>query len=191
MNTKLNEILLTLKHRNIKFRKNQILFRHDERTNDIYLILKGRIDIIMTSLNGEEEIISSLNQFDIFANALVFASNPSFFGDVVAKEDGELIVVSKNDIINKIKEDEIFLSLYIQELSSKTMELNIRSKLLGHKNIRDRIIYFLQINKGSINMTINDLSKILVLPRPSVSRELIKMSNEDIIIKKGRFIALK
>lgn len=191
MNTKLNEILLTLKHQKIKFRKNQILFRHDERTNDIYLILKGRIDIIMTSLNGEEEIISSLNQFDIFANALVFASNPSFFGDVVAKEDGELIVVSKNDIINKIKEDEIFLSLYIQELSSKTMELNIRSKLLGHKNIRDRIIYFLQINKGSINMTINDLSKILVLPRPSVSRELIKMSNEDIIIKKGRFIVLK
>lgn len=191
MNTKLNEILLTLKHQKIKFRKNQILFRHDERTNDIYLILKGRIDIIMTSLNGEEEIISSLNQFDIFANALVFASNPSFFGDVVAKEDGELIVVSKKDIINKIKEDEIFLSLYIQELSSKTMELNIRSKLLGHKNIRDRIIYFLQINKGSINMTINDLSKILVLPRPSVSRELIKMSNEDIIIKKGRFIALK
>lgn len=191
MNTKLNEILLTLKHQKIKFRKNQILFRHDERTNDIYLILKGRIDIIMTSLNGEEEIISSLNQFDIFANALVFASNPSFFGDVVAKEDGELIVVSKNDIINKIKEDEMFLSLYIQELSSKTMELNIRSKLLGHKNIRDRIIYFLQINKGSINMTINDLSKILVLPRPSVSRELIKMSNEDIIIKKGRFIALK
>lgn len=191
MNTKLNEILLTLKHQKIKFRKNQILFRHDERTNDIYLILKGRIDIIMTSLNGEEEIISSLNQFDIFANALVFASNPSFFGDVVAKEDGELIVVSKKDIINKIKEDEMFLSLYIQELSSKTMELNIRSKLLGHKNIRDRIIYFLQINKGSINMTINDLSKILVLPRPSVSRELIKMSNEDIIIKKGRFIALK
>lgn len=191
MNTKLNEILLTLKHQKIKFRKNQILFRHDERTNDIYLILKGRIDIIMTSLNGEEEIISSLNQFDIFANALVFASNPSFFGDVVAKEDGELIVVSKKDIINKIKEDEIFLSLYIQELSSKTMELNIRSKLLGHKNIRDRIIYFLQINKGSINMTINDLSKILVLPRPSVSRELIKMSNEDIIIKKGRFIVLK
>ena len=40
-------------------------------------------------------------------------------------------------------------------------------------------------------MTINDLSKILVLPRPSVSRELIKMSNEDIIIKKGIFIALK
>lgn len=191
MNTKLNEILLTLKHQKIKFRKNQILFRHDERTNDIYLILKGRIDIIMTSLNGEEEIISSLNQFDIFANALVFASNPSFFGDVVAKEDGELIVVSKKDIINKIKEDEMFLSLYIQELSSKTMELNIRSKLLGHKNIRDRIIYFLQINKGSINMTINDLSKILVLPRPSVSRELIKMSNEDIIIKKGRFIVLK
>ena len=191
MNTKLNEILLTLKHQKIKFRKNQILFRHDERTNDIYLILKGRIDIIMTSLNGEEEIISSLNQFDIFANALVFASNPSFFGDVVAKEDGELIAVSKNDIINKIKEDEMFLSLYIQELSSKTMELNIRSKLLGHKNIRDRIIYFLQINKGSINMTINDLSKILVLPRPSVSRELIKMSNEDIIIKKGRFIVLK
>lgn len=191
MNKKLNEILLTLKHQKIKFRKNQILFRHDERTNDIYLILKGRIDIIMTSLNGEEEIISSLNQFDIFANALVFASNPSFFGDVVAKEDGELIVVSKKDIINKIKEDEIFLSLYIQELSSKTMELNIRSKLLGHKNIRDRIIYFLQINKGSINMTINDLSKILVLPRPSVSRELIKMSNEDIIIKKGRFIVLK
>ena len=191
MNTKLNEILLTLKHQKIKFRKNQILFRHDERTNDIYLILKGRIDIIMTSLNGEEEIISSLNQFDIFANALVFASNPSFLGDVVAKEDGELIVVSKNDIIKKIKEDEMFLSLYIQELSSKTMELNIRSKLLGHKNIRDRIIYFLQINKGSINMTINDLSKILVLPRPSVSRELIKMSNEDIIIKKGRLIVLK
>ena len=191
MNTKLNEILLTLKHQKIKFRKNQILFRHDERTNDIYLILKGRIDIIMTSLNGEEEIISSLNQFDIFANALVFASNPSFLGDVVAKEDGELIVVSKKDIINKIKEDEIFLSLYIQELSSKTMELNIRSKLLGHKNIRDRIIYFLQINKGSINMTINDLSNILVLPRPSVSRELIKMSNEDIIIKKGRFIVFK
>lgn len=191
MNAELNKFLFNLKSERIKFKKNQIIFRNQELTSSLFLILKGKIEIVMFTLNGEEEVISSFKENDIFANALIFASVPAFLGDVIAREDGELIAISKSEIIKKIKEDERFLTLYIQELSAKTIALNVRAKLLSHKNIRERIIYYLQINKGYIEMTINELSKVLVLPRPSVSRELIKMCDENIIYKKNKRIVLK
>ena len=53
-----------------------------------------------------------------------------------------------------------------------------------------QIIYYLELNKGKVHMSVTELSKELVLPRPSVSRELSNMIDEGMIIKKGRNIYL-
>ena len=79
-----------------------------------------------------------------------------------------------------------FLECYINLIAEKTIKFTIKTKLLSHKNIRSRIIYYLEINKYSIKKNISFLAKELVLPRPSVSREISKMINENnkIIYKK-------
>lgn len=84
-----------------------------------------------------------------------------------------------------------FLECYINLIAEKTIKFTIKTKLLSHKNIRSRIIYYLEINNYSIKKNISFLAKELVLPRPSVSREISKMINEDIIYIKNNKIIYK
>ena len=69
--------------------------------------------------------------------------------------------------------------------------MSSRNKLLSIKNIRERILYYLDINKGVINISITNLSKELIIPRPSISREISKMIDEGIILKNKKLIKLR
>ena len=69
-----------------------------------------------------------------------------------------------------------------------TVGLNImENKILTHKNIEDRIYYYLnsKIHNPKDNYVtiknVTELSKILNLPRPSVSRSLSKMEEKGLI----------
>ena len=90
----------------------------------------------------------------------------------------------------------MFLEAYLEELSNTSLFIKQQNKLLIHKNIKDRILYyFSSMAKKQHSRTIKipsvtKLAMILSLPRPSVSRELTNLENENIIIKKKNTITL-
>ena len=175
----------------LKLKQNQILFHEGEECKSIFIIIEGQITILNYSLNGNEEIISILNKNDVFANALIFSNNNYYLGEIIATKPTKLAIINKNELISLLQNNKSFLECYIYLIAEKTIKFTIKTKLLSHKNIRSRIIYYLEINNYSIKKNISFLAKELVLPRPSVSREISKMINEDIIYIKNNKIIYK
>lgn len=175
----------------LNLKQNQTLFHEGEECKSIFIIIEGQITILNYSLNGNEEIISILNKNDVFGNALIFSNNNYYLGEIIATKPTKLAIINKNELISLLQNNKSFLECYINLIAEKTIKFTIKTKLLSHKNIRSRIIYYLEINNYSIKKNISFLAKELVLPRPSVSREISKMINEDIIYIKSNKIIYK
>lgn len=175
----------------LNLKQNQTLFHEGEECKSIFIIIEGQITILNYSLNGNEEIISILNKNDVFANALIFSNNNYYLGEIIATKPTKLAIINKNELLFFLQNNKSFLECYINLIAEKTIKLTIKTKLLSHKNIRSRILYYLEINNYSIKKNISFLAKELVLPRPSVSREISKMINEDIIYIKNNKIIYK
>ncbi len=175
----------------LNLKQNQTLFHEGEECKSIFIIIEGQITILNYSLNGNEEIISILNKNDVFANALIFSNNNYYLGEIIATKPTKLAIINKNELISLLQNNKSFLECYINLIAEKTIKFTIKTKLLSHKNIRSRILYYLEINNYSIKKNISFLAKELVLPRPSVSREISKMINEDIIYIKNNKIIYK
>ena len=175
----------------LKFDDEVVLFHEQEKCESVCYVISGEVDIVSYSYNGEENIISKITDDEFFANALIFSKSPYYLGEVVAKKKTSLILIRKDKLLELFKQNEDFLEFYLQKMSDKTIYMSSRNKLLAHKNIRDRILYYFEINQGRINMSIAQLSRDLILPRPSVSREVSKMIQEGLIIKRKKVLILK
>lgn len=173
-----------------KYQQNEIIFHENDLCNYVFFIIKGKIKIVTYSLNGNEEILSTHKDNDLFGNALIFSKKPFFLGNVICKTNTTIAYLQKQDLIKIMQTNQEFLINYINVLSEKTINLNIKNKLLAHKNIRTRIIYFLEINHNIYQKNVSLIARELILPRPSVSREIQKMLNENIIKKDEKYFYL-
>ena len=77
-------------------------------------------------------------------------------------------------------------------VADKSIAIKLQAKLLSHKNIEDRIMYYLNTLSEEKNYvyikSVTDLSKILSLPRPSVSRSLSNLEDKGLIKRNGKYI---
>lgn len=177
-----------ISHCKIKeYKKDSIVFNEHDICDRIYILIKGRVTIKTATNLEKEETITTLNQGDIFGDVLIFSSRPYYLGYAVCDTKSTIGYIKKELLLTILTNNSNTLEKYLKLITSKSMEFKFQSKLLAHKNIRDRILYYLNYTKNEHNQvsvkSINGLSSSLALPRPSVSRELIKLENEGIIKK--------
>ena len=177
------------------YKKNEIIFSEGIICNYIGIVIEGSIIISTITYNDNEEIINIINKNKIFGNNLIFSKSPIFLGDIVSLVNTKIAFISKNNLKLLFKENEDFLYKYLEILSSQVIEEKQKSKLLLHKNIRDRILYYFngeQKKKGLIKIkSVAELARTLSLPRPSVSREINKLIRENIIEYNNKIIIIK
>lgn len=166
-----------------EFSKGQIIFRLNQSCNNVSLVLKGTVKIVNYSLDGQEEVLSLINENSLFANALIFAEDNRYLGDVIAMENSTLIMIEKDILILQLQNDSEFLQDYIKLISQKTIELNQKNKLLLHKNIAKRVLYYLEMHDGKCDRTVSSLAIELGIIRPCLSRVVNSLIKEGIIAK--------
>ena len=83
--------------------------------------------------------------------------------------------------------DQTFLLNFLSIIAKKSTDLRNRLKLLSHKSIEERILFYLDSEKKRLKTnkipikSKEVLAKLLNIPRPSLSRELIKLKDKGII----------
>ena len=171
-----------------EYNKNEIVFSEGLLCNYIGIIESGKILISTITYNDKEEVINLLQPNHIFGNNLIFSSSPYFLGDFIS------LTNSKNLLI-LFKNNEKFLCKYLELISTQIIKEKNKAKVLVHKNIRDRILYYItneSKRKGQVKIkSIADLARELSLPRPSVSREIYKLINENIISYNNKILTIK
>ena len=66
------------------FKKNEIIFNEGEICNSIAILIEGRVEIISYSFSGKEVVFNIVEKNQIFGNNLLFSSDPTYKGNVMA-----------------------------------------------------------------------------------------------------------
>ena len=99
-------------------------------------------------------------------------------------------------MILEMFKDQQFLLNFLSIIAKKSTDLRNRLKLLSHKSIEERILFYLDTQRKKLNTnkipikSKESLAQLLNIPRPSLSRELIKLKEKRLIDYNRYFIIL-
>ena len=179
-----------LKGRKINLKKDERLFLENQINNEVFFLINGEIIISSLDENGNEDIYNHFYGGDIFCNNLLFSDKNRYLGDAVSLKNSVIYAFSKEIILKIFQENVKFLEAFLKINANETINSKLKIKLLAKRNIKDRIIYFLNINGGEINMSINELAASLIINRVCISRVISNLIAQNIISKKGKLIKL-
>ena len=169
-----------------KYAEGTLLFHEGDECELLGIILKGQVVISTVTLLGKEYTINILNKNEIFGDTLLFSEKTLYLGNIITSKDSEILYISK-ELLMKMFKEQNFLINFLSLTSEKSLTLRNRLKLFSHNNIRDRILFYLSAKSKELKTNVipikskEILAQILNIPRPSLSRELIKLKDEKII----------
>lgn len=179
-----------------EYKKDSLIFNELEKCDSLALILEGEVQISTLTYNDKEYTITLLNKFDTFGEFLLFSDTPYYLGDIIAKSNTKIAFISKNNLLNLLN-DKLILENFLNLLSKKSMLNQEKIKVYSQNNIEDRILFYLfEESKKQNSKTIKIKSKenlalLLNIPRPSLSRSLIKLKEKSLIEYDKYSITLK
>lgn len=174
----------------LKYKKEQILFSEDDECLYVGIVIKGEIKIASFTLSGQEIVYNIVKEGQMFGNNLIFSNYPHFRGTVIASSDGELILISKKNILKILQSNLSFLEAYLSSQAEFSKRLNNTIKLLSLSSAEERLLYYLKQNNPLKIKSISSLSESLYLSREATSRLVSKMVKEDKINRNGNMLYL-
>lgn len=183
-----NNILLNLSKDEKKLlevktlKKNEILFREDEKCESVSIVVSGEVKISTTSFEGQELIYNVLHKNDVFGNNLIFSDDPFYKGDVIATKDSTIVVIKRNNLVLLLQSNKEFMISYLNAQSNFSKKLNSTIKLLSYSSAEERLRFYLFNQNGKIEFkSVSELAGILHLQRETLSRLLTKLEKENVI----------
>lgn len=171
-----------------KHKKLQHLFDEGDDCNSLGIILKGKVELSTFFISGDVSNLITLNEGDIFGEAILFSQNHHYPISITALTDVEILFLSKPEILKTIESNTNFLENYLLLLSTKLLFFNDKFKLLSLNTIRGKITHVLiKLSKEQNSLKVKlpfskeKMALHICTRRPSLSRELAKMKKDGLI----------
>ncbi|MCW5515775.1 response regulator [Muriicola sp. Z0-33] len=179
------------------FSKGVEIFREGDRSNTIYLILKGVVKCNKMDEDGKE-LITSLNKADEFLGFTSFADNTLHRETATAVEDTEVAGISKSQLKDILQNNQN-VSIELMELLTDNIT-DIKEQLLqmAYSSVRKKtaqtLLQFSEIlnkdPKGPIRISRSDLANVAGIATESLIRTLSGFKREGLIDIEGRNIRI-
>lgn len=178
-------VLRNLQYNTRQYKKGDLIANQGDVVDALYILLGGSVKTEMISESGTVMNIEIIKAPNPLAPAFLFAENNRFPVDVIALEDGELMIIPKSSVMNLLATNEAFLQSYIAYNSNRTNFLSERIKLLSIKTIKGKLAqYILERTKNNLftlEMNQTELAEYFGIARPSLARSLAEMIDDRII----------
>lgn len=173
-------------HYNIrKFKKGQVVAHQGDDVNFLYILSEGSVNTEMLLESGTAMNIEKITAPNLLASAFLFAENNFFPVDVIALEDCEVVLISKDSMLKQLAKNEMFLKSYMAFTSNKTTFLSERIKLLSIKTIKGKLAQYILERTHQMKFVFDrnqkQLAEYFGVARPSLARSLSEMVEEGII----------
>ncbi len=186
-----NEILNLLEKINYKissYNKGDIIAIEGDDCNSLGIILKGSIEIQKIFPSGQVTTINNFHEGNVFGESLVFTDKHAYPATISATDYAEIMFIEREDIIRLAMLNATILTNFVRVLSHRILMLNDRLSNLSQDSIRKKIVNYLlsEYRKQqsliiSIPYSRKKMAELLNVPRPSLSRELTKMKDDNLI----------
>ncbi|MBU3142953.1 Crp/Fnr family transcriptional regulator [Clostridium sp. CF012] len=180
-------------------KKSQMLFAEREITNNIYIVLEGKVTMYRLSEKGQKRVIYILNKGEII-NEVIF-DNLTASINCEGFEDSEIIIIQKVDLLNIMKQDFKLTEVILCSMSKKIRRLYRQLKNTVPIKMDKRVAaklwklskdYGVQTEEGvliDIKISITYLADMLGSSRETISRAVKELEIMDMVkIKHRKFI---
>jgi CRP-like cAMP-binding protein len=176
-------------------------------------VVEGRIARQKYTPSGEFTTLELLGEGSVFGEDLIFSTHKQYSYSLEALTHVKTVMVSREDILTLISKSPRLLLNYLALLSDRSLEQDHRIHLLSQKTLRLKISGYLlslleeKLNREgkllseamdepaalSIELPVSKevVARLLAMPRPSFSRELISMEKDGLVRVDGRVVWLE
>lgn len=190
-NTEANEIDNILKNvpNTLKqFNSGDIIAIEGDSCDNVGVILDGNIEIHKSFASGRIVTINHFEGGNIFGEALVFSGEHKYPANIISTTSSSIMFISRSDIVKLMTLDDRILTNFMGVLSNRILMLNQRLSNLTLDTLRKKIadVFLKEHEKQETNhITLpysrRKMAEMLNIPRPSLSRELINMTEDGLI----------
>ncbi|MHC1684489.1 MAG: Crp/Fnr family transcriptional regulator [Clostridiaceae bacterium] len=190
-NIEINEIQKIIertKHKIINYEKEEIIAFQGDLCDKIGIVLDGMIEIKNMMENGKSITITSMKAGNIFGEVILFSNQKSYPSTIEANSKSTILFLHKTEVLGLCRENELILNNFMSLLSNKILMLNQKLKSLSYNTIRQKLVYYFiqeyeKQNTPFITLPYSraELAEYLGIPRPSLSREMVKMKEDNLI----------
>lgn len=193
----IEDILKNISFTKIKYRKGEILAHEGEVCTSLGVILEGTIEMQRLYCNGKYIVIKKLSKGEVFGEALVFSEKSFYPLTALAVNDCLIMYIKKEEVLSLCFQNKKVLENFISLLSNKVLMLNKKIKNISFKSIKEKVSNYIleesiiqNTDTISLNESKQDIAAKLGIPRPSFSRELMKLKTLGIIDFNRTFIKI-
>lgn len=185
---KIDELFSYINYSIKKYSNGETVAIEGDECSSIGIILNGFAEIQKIYESGKSLTIETLNTNKIFGEAIIFSKKNTYPATIVSCAKTSILFIPKSSIIKLCSKNSNFLNGFMSLLSNKILMLNKKLKNLSYNTIREKVANYLleehTIQKKStikMNKSKKQLAELLGIPRPSLSRELIKLREDGMI----------
>lgn len=172
------------------YRKNELLLMAGNPVDAVGLVVSGCVQVVKEDAHGREYMLAELGASELFGEVFACAGVSHSPVTVRAAEDCEVVFVRFRKLLSTCSSACPFHSRLIENMlmliAKKSMQLNQKVEILAKRTIRERLLLFLDGQRGSatkfsIPFNREDLAAYLSVDRSALSAELSKMQQEGIL----------
>ena len=199
-NDDIEKVMICSKSKVNTISKNRIVFNELDIPNELYILLDGNIAICKDTASGKRLIVNVIeNKGDVFGEIFLFMKDKHYDFYTTDTKNSRLVAIPKDFFLgyceNRCDFHAKLLSNMMEILASKAYYLNQKIQVLSSGTLRQKIIKYLLDNcdkNGFVKMGMNRevFADYLTAARPSLSRELLKMQDENLIFCEGKDIKI-
>ncbi len=188
----IKQVLKCAKAQVAEYKDNQIVFQKDDTIKKLGIVVEGQLSLVSHKYNGTRVIVTTLEQNDLFGEALAFSSSRETPYDLVSTGNSKALIIPYSIFFVMCREvcgfHKILINNMLSILSDKIVMLNNKMNILNAETLKGRIaVYLLTLYKKNNSLIFDmpmkrqELADFLNVKRPSLSRELSNMQQDGII----------
>ena len=179
-----------------KYKEGNLIVFRDEVCENLMILYQGTAVAEMINNMGKHIIIEKMAPPKLLAPAFLYASQNRYPVDVVAQEDCQTLVIPRDELTRIMQKNEKLLFNFLEIISAQTVFLSNRVKLYGLNSLKGKIAHFILSQSTASQKTFKmpftqqELADIFGVARPSLSRVLSEMVQEELICMDNKTIQI-
>ncbi|MDE5700069.1 MAG: Crp/Fnr family transcriptional regulator [Lachnospiraceae bacterium] len=168
------------------------VFRQGETPRNLFLVLDGTVMISKDFASGKRDVLFMVGQGDVFGEMFLFADTKTYWYDAITQGKVRLLEIPWDFFYcfcsNACEHHRMITKNMLEIQSEKNFTMTRKLHLLSGTTLRERIALWRieqAVDSGSdtikLSMNREELADYLGTTRPSLSRELMKMQQEQLI----------
>jgi len=192
--------------------KGETLVNEGDPCTGIGIIIEGQLATQKYNRSGDFATLELMGIDEIFGEDLIFNNKRIYSNTIKAATNSRVVFIPREVVMLLLDKNPAMMQNILSIISNRIISQNRRICLLSQKNLRCKIVSYLldllhektkkeeciyksahsrgPMQKVELPVSKEVVSRLLAMPRPSFSRELVTMAHEGLIRVSGRVIWL-